>query len=76
MTALASFGQPHDQKGRIAMTAFVGSITIGIAAILALANGANESHQKVEEDSSMYPLTEYPRINISSFASGREAALT
>ena len=55
------------------MTAFAGSIgIIGIAAILALANGTNEYIKKVEEDTlSMYPLTiSEQSVNISSFISG------
>ena len=47
------------KKGRTAMTAFAGSISIiGIAAILALSNGVNGYIKKVEEDTlSSYPLT-------------------
>ncbi len=59
-TALAlSFNNLMTKKGRTLMTAFAGSIgIIGIAAILALANGVNEYVKSVEEDTmSEYPLT-------------------
>ncbi|WP_291453220.1 ATP-binding cassette domain-containing protein [Actinomyces sp. ICM47] len=47
------------KKGRTLMTSFVGSIgIIGIAAILALANGTNAYIQKTEEETlGSYPLT-------------------
>lgn len=74
LTALGlSFNNLMTKKGRTLMTAFAGSIgIIGIAAILALANGANEYIKKVEEDTlSMYPLTiSEQTVNISSFISG------
>ena len=60
LTALGlSFNNLMTKKGRTIMTAFAGSIgIIGIAAILALANGVNEYIAKVEEDTlSSYPLT-------------------
>lgn len=60
LTALGlSFNNLMTKKGRTVMTAFAGSIgIIGIAAILALANGVNEYIAKVEEDTlSSYPLT-------------------
>ena len=74
LTALGlSFNNLMTKKGRTLMTAFAGSIgIIGIAAILALANGTNEYIKKVEEDTlSMYPLTiSEQSVNISSFISG------
>ncbi|EJF45459.1 efflux ABC transporter, permease protein [Schaalia georgiae F0490] len=60
LTALAlSFNNLMTKKGRTLMTSFAGSIgIIGIAAILALANGANAYIQRTEEDAlSSYPLT-------------------
>ena len=60
LTAIAlSFNNLMTKKGRTLMTAFAGSIgIIGIAAILALANGVNEYIASVEEDAlSEYPLT-------------------
>ncbi|MBR3225185.1 MAG: ATP-binding cassette domain-containing protein [Atopobiaceae bacterium] len=59
LTALSlSFNNLMTKKGRTLMTAFAGSIgIIGIAAILALANGVNAYIQEVEEDTlSAYPL--------------------
>ena len=59
MTALAlSFNNLMTKKGRTIMTAFAGSIgIIGIAAILALANGVNTYIASVEEETlSQYPL--------------------
>lgn len=59
-TALAlSFNNLMTKKGRTIMTAFAGSIgIIGIAAILALANGVNNYIENVEEETlSQYPLT-------------------
>ncbi|MEG2934146.1 MAG: ABC transporter ATP-binding protein/permease [Gordonibacter sp.] len=58
LTALAlSFNNLMTKKGRTLMTAFAGSIgIIGIAAILALANGVNDYIKSVEEDT----LSEYP----------------
>lgn len=59
LTAVAlSFNNLMTKKGRTLMTAFAGSIgIIGIAAILALANGVNDYIQSIEEDTlSMYPL--------------------
>ncbi len=58
-TALSlSFNNLMTKKGRTVMTAFAGSIgIIGIAAILALANGVNAYIKSVEEDTlSLYPL--------------------
>ena len=57
-TALAlSFKNLMTKKGRTLMTAFAGSIgIIGIAAILALANGVNNYIKSVEEET----LSEYP----------------
>ena len=60
LTALGlSFNNLMTKKGRTIMTAFAGSIgIIGIAAILALANGVNEYIARVEEDTlSSYPLS-------------------
>ncbi|HMR49021.1 MAG TPA: ABC transporter ATP-binding protein/permease [Arachnia sp.] len=60
LTAVAlSFNNLMTKKGRTLMTAFAGSIGIvGIAAILALANGVNAYIKSVEEDTlSLYPLT-------------------
>ncbi len=59
LTALSlSFNNLMTKKGRTIMTAFAGSIgIIGIAAILALANGVNSYIKSVEEDTlSVYPL--------------------
>jgi ABC-type lipoprotein export system ATPase subunit/ABC-type antimicrobial peptide transport system permease subunit len=60
LTAVAlSFTNLLTKKGRTLMTAFAGSIgIIGIAAILALANGVNNYIKTVEEETlSLYPLT-------------------
>lgn len=60
LTAIAlSFNNLMTKKGRTLMTAFAGSIgIIGIAAILALANGVNDYIAGIEEDAlSVYPLT-------------------
>ncbi len=60
LTALSlSFNNLMTKKGRTLMTAFAGSIgIIGIAAILALANGVNNYIKTVEEETlSEYPLT-------------------
>jgi ABC-type lipoprotein export system ATPase subunit/ABC-type antimicrobial peptide transport system permease subunit len=60
LTAVAlSFSNLMTKKGRTLMTSFAGSIgIIGIAAILALANGVNNYIKSVEEDSlSLYPLS-------------------
>ena len=56
---LLSFNNLMTKKGRTVMTAFAGSIgIIGIASILALANGVNQYIKNVEEDTlSMYPLS-------------------
>ncbi|WP_235870166.1 ATP-binding cassette domain-containing protein [Parvibacter caecicola] len=59
LTALSlSFNNLMTKKGRTIMTALAGSIgIIGIAAILALANGVNAYIKSVEEDTlSLYPL--------------------
>ncbi len=66
LTALSlSFNNLMTKKGRTIMTAFAGSIgIIGIAAILALANGVNDYIASVEEDTlSSYPI----QITSSSF---------
>lgn len=54
-----SFSNLMTKKGRTLMTAFAGSIgIIGIAAILALANGINNYIKSIEEDTlSVYPLS-------------------
>ncbi len=60
LTALGlSFNNLMTKMGRTIMTAFAGSIgIIGIAAILALANGVNDYIARVEEDTlSSYPLS-------------------
>lgn len=60
LTAIAlSFNNLMTKKGRTLMTAFAGSIgIIGIAAILALANGVNNYIKSIEEDTlSVYPLS-------------------
>ncbi|MDR2106772.1 MAG: ABC transporter ATP-binding protein/permease [Coriobacteriales bacterium] len=60
LTALSlSFTNLMTKKGRTIMTAFAGSIgIIGIAAILALANGVNSYIKEVEENMlTVYPLT-------------------
>ena len=60
LTALGlSFNNLMTKKGRTLMTAFAGSIgIIGIAAILALANGVNAYIKNIEEETlSMYPLS-------------------
>lgn len=59
LTALSlSFNNLMTKKGRTIMTAFAGSIgIIGIAAILALANGVNTYINNVEEETlSIYPV--------------------
>ncbi len=55
---LLSFNNLMTKKGRTIMTAFAGSIgIIGIASILALANGVNNYIKTVEEETlSVYPL--------------------
>ncbi|MDR3069912.1 MAG: ATP-binding cassette domain-containing protein, partial [Propionibacteriaceae bacterium] len=60
LTAIAlSFTNLMTKKGRTLMTSFAGSIgIIGIATILALANGVNAYISKVEEETlSQYPLS-------------------
>ncbi|MCI1642236.1 MAG: ATP-binding cassette domain-containing protein [Actinomyces sp.] len=60
LTAMSlSFRNLMTKKGRTLMTSFAGSIgIIGIATILALANGVNNYIASVEEDTlSVYPLT-------------------
>jgi len=73
-TALAlSFNNLMTKKGRTLMTAFAGSIgIIGIAAILALANGVNAYVESVEEDAmSEYPLTiQSQGIDLTSLLAG------
>ena len=60
LTALSlSFNNLMTKKGRTLMTSFAGSIgIIGIAAILALANGTNAYIAQTEEETlGAYPLT-------------------
>ncbi len=60
LTAISlSFKNLMTKKGRTLMTSFAGSIgIIGIAAILALANGVNDYIRSIEEDTlSVYPLS-------------------
>ena len=73
LTALGlSFNNLMTKKGRTFMTAFAGAIgIIGIAAILALANGVNDYIAGIEEETlSSYPLT------ITSSASSLTTMLT
>ncbi|MBW6469172.1 MAG: ABC transporter ATP-binding protein, partial [Coriobacteriia bacterium] len=79
LTAIAlSFNNLMTKKGRTLMTAFAGSIgIIGIAAILALANGVNDYIAGIEEDTlSVYPLTiQTQGMNFTSmFAGGMKEA--
>lgn len=65
-----SFSNLLTKKGRTLMTAFAGSIgIIGIAAILALANGVNAYIKGVEQDTlAEYPLMIYSQsMDMSSF---------
>ena len=73
LTALAlSFNNLMTKKGRTIMTAFAGSIgIIGIAAILALANGVNNYIDNVEEET----LSEYP-LQITSTGFDMTSMLT
>ncbi len=67
-----SFSNLMTKKGRTIMTSFAGSIgIIGIAAILALANGVNNYIAKVESDMlSSYPLSiTSSNTNLASFVS-------
>ena len=70
LTALGlSFNNLMTKKGRTLMTSFAGSIgIIGIALILALANGVNSYIKNVEEDTlSVYPLQIFNQgLNMSS----------
>ncbi|HSO69913.1 MAG TPA: ABC transporter ATP-binding protein/permease [Arachnia sp.] len=74
LTAIAlSFNNLMTKKGRTAMTSFAGSIgIIGIAAILALANGVGLYIKGVEEDTlSMYPLSiERQGFDLTSLLAG------
>ncbi|MDR2973863.1 MAG: ABC transporter ATP-binding protein, partial [Propionibacteriaceae bacterium] len=69
-TAIAlSFRNLMTKKGRTLMTSFAGSIgIIGIAAILAIANGVNAYIHSVEEDTlSLYPLSiQTQGVNLTS----------
>ncbi|WP_333810685.1 ABC transporter ATP-binding protein/permease [Timonella senegalensis] len=82
LTAISlSFKNLMTKKGRTLMTAFAGSIgIIGIAAILALANGVNEYIKGIEEDTlSLYPLTiqsqgmDFTAMMTAGAAAGSEA---
>ena len=74
LTAIAlSFNNLMTKKGRTLMTSFAGSIgIIGIAAILALANGVGLYIKGVEEDTlSLYPLSiERQGFDLSSLLAG------
>ncbi|MHA6525619.1 ABC transporter ATP-binding protein/permease [Tessaracoccus sp. G1721] len=74
LTAIAlSFNNLMTKKGRTLMTSFAGSIgIIGIAAILALANGVGLYIKGVEEDTlSMYPLSiERQGFDLTSLLTG------
>ncbi|MBB1512449.1 ABC transporter ATP-binding protein/permease [Tessaracoccus sp. MC1627] len=74
LTAIAlSFNNLMTKKGRTLMTSFAGSIgIIGIAAILALANGVGLYIKGVEEDTlSMYPLSiERQGFDLTSLLAG------
>ena len=80
LTALSlSFNNLMTKKGRTLMTAFAGSIgIIGIAAILALANGVNNYIKSVEEDTlSQYPLTiESTGLDLTSMMMGSAAGVS
>lgn len=79
LTALSlSFNNLMTKKGRTLMTAFAGSIgIIGIAAILALANGVNNYIKNVEEETlSQYPLTiQSTGLDMTSMMMGSAAGL-
>lgn len=74
LTALSlSFNNLMTKKGRTLMTAFAGSIgIIGIAAILALANGVNDYIKNVEEETlTVYPLSiESTGFDMASMVTG------
>ncbi|WP_165171351.1 ATP-binding cassette domain-containing protein [Adlercreutzia sp. ZJ242] len=83
LTALSlSFNNLMTKKGRTIMTAFAGSIgIIGIAAILALANGVNNYIKSVEEETlSVYPLQimstglDMTSMMVSNMAGGDDGA--
>ena len=80
LTALSlSFKNLMTKKGRTLMTAFAGSIgIIGIAAILALANGVNNYIKSVEEDTlSQYPLQiQSTGLDLTSMMMGSAAGVT
>ncbi len=80
LTALSlSFNNLMTKKGRTLMTAFAGSIgIIGIAAILALANGVNNYIKSVEEDTlSQYPLQiQSTGLDLTSMMMGSAASVT
>ena len=72
-SVVLSFSNLMTKKGRTIMTAFAGSIgIIGIAAILALANGVSSYIKSVESDTlSQYPLTiDKTGIDLTSILSG------
>ncbi|MCL2482514.1 MAG: ATP-binding cassette domain-containing protein [Propionibacteriaceae bacterium] len=78
LTAIAlSFTNLMTKKGRTLMTSFAGSIgIIGIATILALANGINAYIRSVEEDTlSLYPLTiQTQGIDLTSLLTGSNSS--
>ena len=78
VTAVAlSFSNLMTKKGRTFITSLAGSIgIIGIAAILALANGINNYIKTTEEETlSVYPLTiERSGFDLSSIMSGPNVA--
>lgn len=80
LTALSlSFNNLMTKKGRTLMTAFAGSIgIIGIAAILALANGVNNYIKSVEEDTlSQYPLQiQSTGLDLTSMMMGSATGVT
>lgn len=77
LTALGlSFNNLMTKKGRTIMTAFAGSIgIIGIAAILALANGVNDYIHDVEEETlSVYPIEiDQESVDMSSMLSSAQS---
>jgi len=77
-TAIAlSFTNLMTKKGRTLMTSFAGSIgIIGIAAILALANGINAYIRSVEENTlSLYPLSiQTQGIDLTALLAGRSGS--
>ena len=75
---MLSFSNLMTKKGRTFITAFAGSIgIIGIATILALANGINAYIQNVEEETlSIYPLTiQSSGLDLSSIINDASTAM-